>query len=188
MSTPITPMKRWRQFVRTPLYSLLALAACACAPALADQAALTIEFGAALRCETDFPDARDPAVGERLRRLGAVVIDRAPGENLDLLYLFPQSLMIDGTEVASVTVRGTSGSIVSARAFGDMHAFTRRMKANPHPMPSWGLDGYGEISARYVRTMPPRPKLDETAPMLVIGPAPELGSTAFRWGCRSFDD
>lgn len=173
---------------RTLMWGLLALLACAGSPAIADSTELDGIFAGALRCETDFPDARNPADGERLRRLGAVAVDRAPGETLDLLYFFPRPLEIEGTQITAVTVRGSSGSIVMAQARGDMQVFVRRMQAKPHPRRLWALDGYGDVSARYARVMPLRPQVDDgTPPLLVIGPAPVPTSGTFRWGCRSFD-
>ncbi len=46
---------------------------------------LTALFADALHCRGDFPDARDRATAERLRAEGVEVLDRAPGETLDLL-------------------------------------------------------------------------------------------------------
>lgn len=167
---------------------LFALLTCACSPAIAELTELAGIFAAALRCETDFPDLRNSVEGERLRRLGVVAVDRSPGETLDLLYLFPRPLEIEGTQITAVTVRGSSGSIVLAQAHGDMQVFVRRMQAKPHPRRLWALDGYGEVSARYARAMPLRPQVDDgTQPLLIIGPAPVPGSGTFRWGCRSFD-
>ncbi|MGV8406407.1 hypothetical protein ACV33P_14265, partial [Pseudomonas aeruginosa] len=47
---------------------------------------LTELFADALHCRGDFPDARARATAERLRAEGVEVLDRAPGETLDLLY------------------------------------------------------------------------------------------------------
>ena len=57
---------------------------------------LTELFADALHCRGDFPDARARATAERLRAEGVEVLDRAPGETLDLLYRFatPPRLVI----------------------------------------------------------------------------------------------
>lgn len=149
---------------------------------------VTSLFSAALRCETDFPDARNNGLAEQLRRQGVVVIDRAPGENLDLLYVFPEPLTVAGTRVSSVVVRGGSGSIVAARASGDPDDFARRVGLRPQPRRLWAMDGYGALPAQYARTMKPRFGIDESAPRVVMGRdlvTPKR--TEFLWGCRSYD-
>lgn len=77
---------------------------------------LTALFADALHCRGDFPDARDRATAERLRAEGVEVLDRAPGETLDLLYRFATPLRIDGSLVNAVRVRGDSGVLVMAYA------------------------------------------------------------------------
>lgn len=145
-------------------------------------------FSNALLCRTDFPDGRESTLAQRLRVSGVVALDRAPGETLDLLYVFPRPLQIEGVEIYSVIVRGSSGSVVAAHAKGDLHAFATRMQAQPHAASQWTLDGFGVLQAQYVRTMPPRIGLDETPPRLVIGRTAGDAVNTFRWGCRSYDN
>lgn len=54
------------------------------------------------------------------------MLDRAPGETLDLLYRFATPLRIDGSLVNAVRVRGDSGVLVMAYAEGDLEDFARR--------------------------------------------------------------
>lgn len=167
----------------------LLLAACA-SPTPPDSAKpldVTTLFADALHCRTDFPDGRDPALAGRLRASGVDVLDRAPGETLDLLYRFATPLRIDGTEVPAVVVRGDSGTIVVAHARGDMEDFARRMQAAPHAPDRAAIDGFGELDVQYSRVMPVRAGVDETAPRLVIGRGIEAAAQAFRWGCRAYD-
>ena len=156
---------------------------------------LTALFADALHCRGDFPDGRDRATAERLRAEGVEVLDRAPGETLDLLYRFATPLRIDGSLVNAVRVRGDSGVLVMAYAEGDLEDFARRQGATPHPAERAALDGFGELEVLYSRPLPPRPDLDEspvsythlTPPRLVIGRGIEAAAQAFRWGCRSYD-
>ncbi|MPT03607.1 hypothetical protein EZI45_24645 [Delftia tsuruhatensis] len=172
---------------------LLAGTACAtvqAAPATTTTAAadITTLFTDALHCRIEFPDGRDEALAQRLRAQGVTVVDRAPGESLDLLYLFATPLEIDGTQVSSITVRGGSGSIVAARATGSLQALVQRTKARPQARSSWDLEGFGELPAQYARAMPLRKGLDETPPRIVIGHVAGEAPDAVRWGCRSYDD
>ncbi|ETD92252.1 hypothetical protein V527_08280, partial [Pseudomonas aeruginosa VRFPA06] len=118
---------------------------------------------------------------------GVEVLDRAPGETLDLLYRFATPLRIDGSLVNAVRVRGDSGVLVMAYAEGDLEDFARRQGATPHPAERAALDGFGELEVLYSRPLPPRPDLDESPPRLVIGRGIEAAAQAFRWGCRSYD-
>lgn len=169
------------------LMATLAGTACA-APGAAPAADLQTLFADALNCRTDFPDAREDAMAERLRAMGVIVADRAPGEVLDLLYIFATPLDIDGTRVSSIAVRGGSGSIVAARATGSLQALVKRTQARPHAPGRWDIDGYGELPAQYTRAMPARPALDETPPRLVMGHVAGDAPDTLRWGCRSYDD
>ncbi|MBW6085290.1 hypothetical protein KZ836_30685, partial [Pseudomonas aeruginosa] len=108
---------------------------------------LTALFADALHCRGDFPDGRDRATAERLRAEGVEVLDRAPGETLDLLYRFATPLRIDGSLVNAVRVRGDSGVLVMAYAEGDLEDFARRQGATPHPAERAALDGFGELEA-----------------------------------------
>lgn len=72
------------------------------------------------------------------------MLDRAPGETLDLLYRFATPLRIDGSLVNAVRVRGDSGVLVMAYAEGDLEDFARRQGATPHPAERAALDGFGE--------------------------------------------
>ncbi|HDY5064833.1 TPA: hypothetical protein RQ636_004968 [Pseudomonas aeruginosa] len=148
---------------------------------------LTALFADALHCRGDFPDGRDRATAERLRAEGVEVLDRAPGETLDLLYRFATPLRIDGSLVNAVRVRGDSSVLVMAYAEGDLEDFARRQGATPHPAERAALDGFGELEVLYSRPLPPRPDLDESPPRLVIGRGIEAAAQAFRWGCRSCD-
>ena len=103
------------------------------------------------------------------------MLDRAPGETLDLLYRFATPLRIDGSLVNAVRVRGDSGVLVMAYAEGDLEDFARRQGATPHPAERAALDGFGELEVLYSR------------PRLVIGRGIEAAAQAFRWGCRSYD-
>ncbi|HBP5038803.1 hypothetical protein [Pseudomonas aeruginosa] len=159
----------------------------ACTPPAPPAPDLTALFADALHCRGDFPDARDRATAERLRTEGVEVLDRAPGESLDLLYRFATPLRIDGSLVNEVRVRGDSGVLVMAYAEGDLEDFARRQGATPHPAERAALDGFGELEVLYSRPLPPRPGLDESPPRLVIGRGIEAAAQAFRWGCRSYD-
>ncbi|PJO39680.1 hypothetical protein CTI10_002720 [Delftia acidovorans] len=168
---------------------LLAGTACATVQAAPATAAdITTLFTDALHCRIEFPDGRDEALAQRLRAQGVTVVDRAPGESLDLLYLFATPLEIDGTQVSSITVRGGSGSIVAARATGSLQALVQRTKARPQARSSWDLEGFGELPAQYARAMPLRKGVDETPPRIVIGHVAGEAPDAVRWGCRSYDD
>ncbi|WP_280190994.1 hypothetical protein [Delftia sp. PS-11] len=170
------------------LLAALAGSACAAPASATAQSSLAAFFADALHCRTGFPDGRDEALAQRLRTHGVTVVDRAPGELLDLLYIFATPLDIDGTRVSSIAVRGGSGSIVAARATGSLQALAKRTQARPMARNRWNLEGFGELPAQYTRAMPMRPGLDETPPRLVMGH--EAGDTpdALRWGCRSYDD
>jgi len=113
---------------------LLAGTACATVQAAPATAAdITTLFTDALHCRIEFPDGRDEALAQRLRAQGVTVVDRAPGESLDLLYLFATPLEIDGTQVSSITVRGGSGRQPPA------HSAMRCTMGSPRPLPcSWG--------------------------------------------------
>lgn len=163
-------------------------AAPATATATATAADITTLFTDALHCRIEFPDGRDEALAQRLRDQGVTVVDRAPGESLDLLYLFATPLDIDGTQVSSITVRGGSGSIVAARATGSLQALVQRTKARLQARSRWDLEGFGELPAQYTRAMPLRKGLDETPPRIVIGHVAGEAPDAVRWGCRSYDD
>ena len=176
---------------------LLAGTACAtvqAAPATTTTAAaaaaadISTLFTDALHCRIEFPDGRDEALAQRLRAQGVTVVDRAPGESLDLLYLFATPLEIDGTQVSSITVRGGSGSIVAAHATGSLQALVQRTKARPQVRSSWNLEGFGELPAQYARAMPLRKGVAETPPRIVIGHVAGEAPDAVRWGCRSYDD
>src|SRR5260370_10637715 len=99
----------------------------------ATAADITTLFTDALHCRIEFPDGRDEALAQRLRAQGVTVVDRAPGESLDLLYLFATPLEIDGTQVSSITVRGGSGSIVAPRATASLQPLVHPTKPRPQP-------------------------------------------------------
>ncbi|VFT36301.1 putative chaperone [Pseudomonas aeruginosa] len=110
------------------------------------------------------------------------MLDRAPGETLDLLYRFATPLRIDGSLVNAVRVRGDSGVLVMAYAEGDLEDFARRQGATPHPAERAALDGFGELEVLYSRPLSPRPGLDESPPRLVIGRGIEAGGAGVPLG------
>lgn len=169
------------------LASLAGSSGAAPAVSATSQDSLAAFFSDALHCRTSFPDGRDEALAQRLRAQGVTMVDRAPGELLDLLYLFATPLDIDGTLVSSVTVRGGSGSIVAARASGSLQALAKRTQAQPLAHSRWNSEGFGELQAQYTRAMPLRHGLDETPPRLVMGRATGDAPGTLRWGCRSYD-
>jgi hypothetical protein len=178
-----------RTFLWAALACSLGLAAHAAGGVAVPAAPLDLNavFDDALHCRTGFPDARDPDMAERLHAAGVVTLDRAPGETLDLFYVFPQPLHIAGTRITAISVRGDSGGIVAARATGDLRALVQRSKARPHARSQWDLDGFDELPAQFSREMPIRPGMDAFKPRLVMGHVAGDAPGSLRWGCRSYD-
>ena len=113
------------------------------------------------------------------------MLDRAPGETLDLLYRFATPLRIDGSLVNAVRVRGDSGVLVMAYAEATSKTSpgararrrTRRNAPRWMVSASWRCSTAGRCRRVPASTSPPR---------LVIGRGIEAAAQAFRC-CRSYD-
>ncbi|XVJ69393.1 MAG: hypothetical protein HEQ39_06870 [Rhizobacter sp.] len=150
---------------------------------------LAAQLAAALTCRAPVFDGRQADARVRLERIGAVVVDRQPGELPDLVYYFPSPIKVASLTVVSIRFVAGSGSFFFARSVGsspEMRGFAQRMGAKPNPEMRWSLDGYEAMSARYVKTQPLRPGLDDIAPRFVVG-QDQGDDNTFHWGCRSFD-
>ena len=162
---------------------------CAAESKSAPAESLAVQLEAALTCRTPVFDGRQAEALVQLERVGAVVIDRQPGELPDLVYVFPSPIKVASMTVLSIRFVGGSGSILFARAVGSeaqMRGFAQRMGAKPNPKLRWRLDGYEAMTAQYAKVKPLRPGLDDVAPRFVVGQTPGEANT-FEWGCRSFD-
>jgi hypothetical protein len=162
---------------------------CAASPRLAPADDPTTQLEAALACRAPVFDGRQVNVLAQLERVGAVVIDRQPGELPDLVYYFPLPIKVASSTVVSIRFVGGSGSIFFAQSSGNaaqMRAFAKRMGAKPNLRYRWNLDGYEAMTAQYARVKPLRPGFDSLAPRFVVGQTPGDDNT-FHWGCRSFD-
>jgi hypothetical protein len=150
---------------------------------------LAAQLEAALTCRAPVFDGRQVDALVQLERVGAVVVDRQPGELPDLVYYFPSPIKVASLSILSIRFVGGSGSIFFARAIGreaKMRGFARRTGAKPNPKLRWSLDGYEAMTAQYAVVKPLRPGVDDVAPRFVVGQTPGDERT-FEWGCRSFD-
>ena len=162
---------------------------CAAESKSAPAESLAVQLEAALTCRTPVFDGRQAEALVQLERVGAVVIDRQPGELPDLVYVFPSPIKVASMTVLSIRFVGGSGSILFARAVGSeaqMRGFAQRMGARPNPKSRWSSDGYEAMTAHYASARPPRSGLDEVAPRFVVGQTAGDDST-FVWRSRSFD-
>jgi hypothetical protein len=162
---------------------------CAASPRLAPADDLAAQLEASLTCRAPVFDGRQVNVLAQLERMGAVVIDRQPGELPDLVYYFPLPIKVASLTVVSIRFVGGSGSIFFAQSSGSaaqMRGFAQRMGAKLNHKSRWNLDGYEAMTAQYAKVKPLRPGFDDVAPRFVVGQTPGDDNT-FHWGCRSFD-
>lgn len=162
---------------------------CMAQPAAATTDNVAAQLEAALTCRAPVLDGRQANALTQLESVGAVVLDRQPGELPDLIYYFPVPIKVASLTVVSIHLVGGSGSVFFARSIGNtvqMQSFAKRMGAKPNPKKRWNLDGYEAMTAQYAKISPLRMGLDDIAPRFVVGQVPGDDGT-FHWGCRSFD-
>lgn len=146
---------------------------------LAGRRELADTFRAALVCQGPPVDARDPATKSWLSESKVRIIDHAPGEVIDLEYVFETPLQIEGVSVSKVIYKGDSGNIIYAVAQGTQESLAKKMNAKVVPVQQSQDYGYA-FKAQYFRQVSNKPQRR----LVVMGGQ----DTTALFGCRTFEE